>query len=58
MSNATSEAHQVRLRTPTPRLSETSHAGHQALDWMADQLRWEHTLDALRARSARRGARP
>jgi hypothetical protein len=53
MPNSTSEAHQVKLRKPTLRVSQTSHTRRQALDWIGDQLRWECTLDALRARSAR-----
>ena len=57
MSNSTSEAHQLKLHKPPPRVSETSHARRQALSWVADQLRWERTLDALRERSTRRPVR-
>ena len=57
MSNSTSEAHQLNLHEPPPRVSEISYGRRQALGWVADQLRWERTLDALRARSARRRVR-
>lgn len=53
MPNSTSEAHHLKPPKPTPRVSDTSHARHPALDWIGDQLRWEFTLDALRARSTR-----
>jgi hypothetical protein len=54
MPNSSSAAQQLSPRKPPPHLSETGHARRPALDWMADQLWWERTLDALRARSARR----
>jgi hypothetical protein len=57
MSNSTSEAHRLKLREPPPRVSETSHGRRQALGWVADQLRWERTLHALRERNARRRVR-
>jgi hypothetical protein len=57
MRNSTVKAHPVKPRGPAPRVSDTGDARRQALDWLADQLRWERTLDAVRARSARRWER-
>ena len=54
MPNSTTKAHSVKARKPAPRMSETGDARREALDWIAGQLRWERTLDAARARSARR----
>jgi hypothetical protein len=50
---STVTAHPVKTRKPPPRMSEPGDARRQALDWIAKQLRWERTLGAVRARSAR-----
>jgi hypothetical protein len=34
-------------------MSEPGDPRREALHWMADQLHWERTLDAVRARNAR-----
>lgn len=54
MAHTTSKTRQLETRELAPRVSENSDARRQALEWIADQLQWERTLDALRARSARR----
>jgi hypothetical protein len=48
------KAHTLKPSEPGRRVTENSDARRQALDWIADQLRWERTLDALRAGSTRR----
>jgi hypothetical protein len=53
MAHPTSKTHKLVLREPALRVSDTDDARRQALDWIADQLRWKRTLDALRARNAR-----
>lgn len=54
MEHSTVKTHSVKPRDPAPRRSDTGDARRQALDWLADQLRWERTLDAVRTRSPRR----
>jgi hypothetical protein len=57
MPKSTATAHPVKSRDAAPRVSENSDARRQALDWLAGELRWERTLDAVRAPSAGRRVR-
>ena len=54
MPNATVKTHPVKGRELTARVGENRDARREALDWIVDQLRWERTLDAVRARNGRR----
>jgi hypothetical protein len=54
MPNSTTKADPVKARRPAPRVGEIGGARREALDWIAGQLRWERTLEAVRARSVRR----
>lgn len=53
MPNLTSKTHERTRRVVAPQESGTGDARRQALDWIARELRWERTLDALRAQSRR-----
>src|SRR5262249_31248371 len=50
----TARAGPRKSRKPAPEVSETNDDHRQAMDWFAKERRWERTLDALRAKSARR----
>jgi hypothetical protein len=54
MAHPTFKTRNLEISERAPRVSENSDARREALDWLAGQLRWTRTLDALRTRSARR----
>ena len=57
MLKSTAKAHPVKSRELAPRVSETTDARREALDWLARELRWERTLDTVRAKSTGRRVR-
>jgi hypothetical protein len=49
MPTSTVRARPVKPGALARRVSETGEARREALAWLADELRWEHTLNAARA---------
>jgi hypothetical protein len=54
MPNSTVKARPVISSGPAQRERENGDARREALEWLANQLRWDRTLENARARSARR----